>query len=224
MPEACLQEPGVLKTDIRWLAPYEQLRLQDRFDVYLIQDSQQAGKAVITAPTNLLHGIVTKSENNRLVLRNNNKCRWLREMNKRIKVELFVANLSSIISDDGCALICADSLYFKNLKVEQRSTFNLQLKGRIGTLELASFEAGEVTLSGYSAVLILTNYETGAINAQEMLSDFTYVFHYGLNKCEVKPAIELEAYIGNKGNVYYHQIPSAELLRSGNGSGSLIRK
>jgi len=195
--------------------------VHDQLDVLLIPDSLQEGLIVIEGPENVIPNIGLSWDNGRLVIDDNNPCRWFRKYG-RLLIKVHIKDLKLIEVYDNAAVHSNDSLPLINCKFNMYSVRDQSLILNAETFEIHHHDAGTINLSGYCAVFIPTIYETGMLNSFQMQSDFAFVFHYGLNKARVHPFKELEVVIENSGNIYYDQKPILPITQTGRGEGQLI--
>lgn len=220
--EDCI-EAGVEITQTRVVEAFEKIKADNRMDIWLVQDSSKAGTIELFGPANLLDGITTVLVNGQLQISNDNRCKWLRELDKRIQCTLYVADLVYIEAIHNATFQNADSLKLHNLTIEQRSTGDIKLLLNVGTLTINHRESGVLELKGHAAIFIPTLYETGRLDSKLLKSEIIFAYHYGLGRLDVYPLYEMHLTVENKGNSYYHHEPSNQLTVKGSGPGKLIK-
>lgn len=216
-------EKGALTEVKRQVDLFYEILAEDRLDVELIHDPSRKGEVVLKGYANLLDGVSLQVTNGRLILSDDNRCKWLRELEDRVLCQVYIDSLSEIHSMDDAAFFSRDTIPLKELYFLQSSTADQNLILDMGTITFDHREAGKVTLSGTCDILIATMYETGKLDAKELSTDLVFIFHYGLNHVSVSPRSLLECLMENSGNVYYHQDPQNGVKVTGRGSGTVQR-
>src|SRR5687768_15052079 len=84
----CLKSEGPQTTQIRDLAEFTAVELDHNIDLVVKQDTFY--KVEVTCGKNLLDGISTEVNYGKLVLNNNNKCNWLRDLDNKFTVTINV--------------------------------------------------------------------------------------------------------------------------------------
>ncbi|HCS19573.1 MAG TPA: hypothetical protein DIW47_03235 [Bacteroidetes bacterium] len=216
-------EKGVLSEITRTVDLFHQIQAEDRIDVELIHDPSRLGQILLKGYANLLDGVRIEVNNDRLILSDANRCKWLRELDNRVLCQVYIDSLSELYSLDDASFFSSDTLPVNELYFNHNSTSDQKLLLDIGTLYFDHREAGEVRLRGNCDIFVATMYETGKLQAREMPADIVYVYHYGLNHVYVSPLNQLDCHIENTGNVYYHLDPQNGVNVSGRGSGTVER-
>lgn len=215
-------EKGEYTRLVRQVSPFNTLQAEDRLDVELIQDPLRVGEIELVGYGNLFDGIRCIVENGNLYLRDENRCKWLRELDTRVLCRVYIDSLKHITNKDDAMIFSSDTLSFNELVLTEKSTSNVNLLLKTGTLTVEHWDAGEVILNGKGAIFIGTIYETGKLNAKNFTTENAYIFHYGLNSVSVKPRFVLECTIENSGSVYYHLNPLNAPDVKGRGSGNVV--
>lgn len=221
--EDCTNKPGAETLIIRKLSRFDKIRIGDRFDVAIVQDTSRIGEVELFGAPEITGGIVTRVENGQLTVEDKNHCKWVWQMAKRLKVTLYVDSLSRIELTGNVSLVSTDTLHLDALFVDHRSSGHQYLTLDIRELNLDHREGGTFNLFGKAQVFVPTIYETGKLDARFFPVNHLYIYHYGINRADVNALIDLSCRTENKGDTYYHFQPSGTLEVYGRGPGKLIR-
>lgn len=220
----CFSGTGETIVEYRELPPFSQIQFGGLLELNLTQDFADTFSLKLEGPSDILDGIESKVESGVLKLRNANRCKWLKEPGQTLKLSLNIHALKYILVEGSASLHSRDSLDLNNFVLEQQSTGTISLWLKSGQIEVNSYQAGNISLKGYTAVLVATLYDTGPLFSDEMQSDYCFIYNYGLNDAHVKPYKVLESHIQNSGHVYYYADPIESFSSEGRGSGLTIRR
>lgn len=220
----CFTGAGDMTTEKREVSSFERIEIGQLFELELLQDTSIDEYVILEGPADVLDGIAVEVKDRVLKIRDENRCKWIREQGKRLLAKVNIHNLAKIIVNDAASIVRSDSLILPDFVLEQRSVGSIDLTLSSTQFEINSYEAGEITVDGYAATLVVTLYETGPFYSVNMQSDYCFVFNYGLNDVHVKPFKVLESLVENKGNCYYYSDPVERLSTKGRGPGKTIRK
>ncbi len=220
----CFSGTGELVSVLRELEPFNRVEFGGLLELELVQNFNDTFSLRLEGPSDIVDGIESKVESGVLKLKNRNRCKWLKSANQSLKLVLNVHRLIGMTVEGSASLSSNDSLYLPKFTLEQQSTGRINLKVKGGQIEVNSYQAGDIILSGYTAVLVATLFDTGPLHSTSLQSDYCFVFNYGLNDAHVQPYKVLESYIENTGHVYYYADPIESLKTQGRGKGQTIRR
>lgn len=206
----CVSSTGKVITEDRGTVPFHSVLVYDNINLILTQDTSM-NRIMVEAGKNLIGGITTVIDSGNLVIRNENKCNWLRRFDIPINVYLTFSRLDTISFRAAGDVTCTNTwtnhtIYFDiiegsgkiDLDVQAYETF---IMGRYGTTN--------INVTGTTEVATLISYIYGPLHAENLVSKFTYVSSYSPNDVFVYSSIDLAVEIGNIGNVYYRGDPSS---------------
>jgi hypothetical protein len=90
--------------------------MNNNVDVVIVPDTFYSIK--VTCGKNLVDGIITEVKNNRLEIRNINKCNWLRDFENRFTVEVTVRDLNQLTNNGSGNLSFTDTLVTPEFQVD----------------------------------------------------------------------------------------------------------
>ena len=221
----CSRKAGDELVVTRQPGVFHAISVADRFDVEILQDSSKTGSVELYGPSDVLGGVETTVSGGKLNLRDKNHCKWVRELDRRLKVKVYVDSLTLIETLDAASVTSSDTLRLRAFKVIHFSTglIDLLYTADKESIAVEGRDAGELRLRGSCGILVATLYETGPLHAEALHTDIVFVYHYGLNRADVRARDLVECNIENTGDVYVHQEPSLPIKRNGRGEGQVIK-
>jgi len=217
----CVSSSGQILVEDRRISDFDSIRVQDHLNVILVQDSVNSVK--VEAGENIIGGIVTELSGRELILRNTNKCNWLRSYTKPINVYVSVKNLLKIHYESSGDISCTDTIRTGYLKID--------MWGGCGTIDLrVNVGDGYFIQHMGTATLVLTGIcnissvyagDYGLLQLRGLRTGYTFVTNSGSNDCYVNASQVLGATITSIGNIYYSGGPQ-EITTTITGAGQLI--
>ncbi|MDP1622101.1 MAG: head GIN domain-containing protein [Bacteroidales bacterium] len=217
----CVSSTGRILLQDRNISDFDSIRVLDHVNVILNQGSEN--KVMVEAGEFIIGGIVTELAGRELVLRNTNRCNWLRSYSKPINVYVTVKNLLKIHYDSSGDITCTDTLRSGYLKID--------MWGGCGAIDLKiNVSDGFFIQHIGTATLILTGIckisnvfagDYGLLQLTGLKAGYTFVTNSGTNNCYVYANRELDATITSIGNIYYSGDPK-EIKATITGSGKLL--
>ncbi len=219
----CIKSTGKVIREERAIIPYHFIELHDNINLFLTQDSV-INSLDIEAGENLVEGITSNIDNGHLVLRNENKCDWLRSFDVPVNVYITFTKLDSIVFRAAGNLTFTnhwrnDSIQFDVW--EGAGTIDLKLdvsKSRV----YVHYGTVLVKASGTSQISFFSNKGYGPIDFLSLETNYTYMKNVSPNDCFIKVNNVLGVEIDNIGNVYYRGNPT-KIDAKLSSSGKLIR-
>ena len=104
----CFKGTGKQTSESRSLAPFTEVFIQDKIEVHLIEGNEYAVR--IEAGEHLVKLIKTTVENNKLTIKNNNKCDFTRSYKRKIVVYVTLPKLRKL-TNDGVSTVYMDSRF-----------------------------------------------------------------------------------------------------------------
>ncbi len=215
----CIGSTGPIITQDRPAVPYHYIEVYDNINLILTQDTS-LNSIKVEAGKNLIDGITTETDNGRLVLKNRNKCSWLRSFDVPVNVYLTFSCLDTLIFRAAANISCTnewknDTVYVD--VVEGAGKIDLKLNTFISFLNVR-YGTTTMNITGFSQVTFISSQGYGPFHAEDLNSKFTYVYTFSPNDVFVYASVELGAEIANIGNVYYRGDPvSVSSVISGGG-------
>lgn len=218
----CLKKTGDEVSEDREVSSFTSIEMNNNVDVIIKPDTTY--KITVTCGKNLVDGIKTEVVNNKLIIRNINKCNWMRDFKNTFTVEVAVKDLTQLTNNGSGNLYFSDTLYQPEFQVDNWSgtgTLNLLLHCNETRLKLHTGPA-DINASGYTAVGYIYTAGNGFCNTRNLVSDYCYVTTKSTGDVNVTAVKELQAEIKYNGDVYYSGSP-ATIKSVITGNGKLIK-
>ena len=218
----CFMSTGEIVKENRNHGYFHAVKLYDNINLHLIP----AGDPGITleAGRNLMGKLETYvDEDSVLIIRNNNRCNWVRSYDKPVNAYLAVRDLRSIEYRSIGDITCSDTIRQDSLRIdvwEGAGTINLDV--HTGKCEAnIHYGTAVVVLHGITRQGYYYQLGAGKILAESLLAEQVYLRNWGSNDMYAWATKYMAAEIKGLGNVYYRGNPdiNASIL----GEGRLIR-
>jgi hypothetical protein len=219
----CTKGTGPVITVKRFVAGFSKIYLSDNVDVRLHHGTDWSVK--VTAGQLLVDGIITELQGNKLYIRNENRCNWVRSFSNKYTVDIIVPDLDYINYSGSGNITCLDSLIHKGFTLDSwNGSGNLNLL--LNTTEShVNIHLGRCTINaeGYSGVSYIYLNDVGVVNANLLRTGYTFIRNSSTGNAKVNVSQELTAELEHTGNVYYSGNPNS-VHETHSGSGRLIKQ
>jgi hypothetical protein len=194
-------------------------------DVNLVLHSGAAGKVQITGGSNIIDGITASVENNKLTIRNENKCNWVRDFKNKFTVDVWVDSLNNLINNGSGNITFADTLYTYEFSYDNWNASGFIKMKFNGDRIHVNIHTGSADLevSGIAGINFLHFNGYGYMNFKDLKTHITYISSLNSGDCRINVRDDLEAKISYIGNIYYSGNPH-HLITSITGTGQLIHE
>lgn len=213
-----VSERRELKNDISMISVYDNIRL----NIYI----DSVNYIEVKGGENLVAYISTEISGKELILKNDNKCSFLRDFDQDFYLDLHVKDFSKIHYDGSGDITMRDTLI--------RNDFTLEMESGAGNLKLliradeftrvnCAESFSEIKLYGSSPVLFLYSDGTAWIRGEQFSTAETYVENKSTGDCIVNVSDVLQCTLKGIGNIRYHGNPVVSVLEK-SGKGSIIQE
>lgn len=227
---SCKKENGCLKTSGNTIVENRQvtqsfnyIELNNKINLIITQDSVYSLK--VEAGENLMPLIFTEINANKLSIRSDNRCSFLRDYKKPINVYISTPDIKEILYKGYGNISATNLLNFPD--------FTIQADGGTGTVSL-SLNSNEIKikqhagpadfrLSGQTNDIFLYTNGSGWIYAEKVAALTGHVSSNGTGDVFVNSKDELRVEIRHIGNVNYYGNPVINVTEQ-SGSGKIIKK
>lgn len=217
----CFKSTGSEKTESRNLAGFTKIELHNNVDLVITPGKPFA--VSVTAGKNLIDLVTTEVEDNTLIIRNKNKCNWVRSFQNKFTVQLSIPELTYIYYDGSGHITTTDTLnepFFTFEGWTCSGSVNLLLNTGTSRLTLHTGTA-DLTASGFAGVSYVYSSAAGPMQCSKLETGYTYITNAGTNECYVRVTKEMAAVISLQGNIYYSGNPY-KVEKEITGTGQLI--
>jgi len=200
------------------------LRIGQKFDVFLKQDTSAPETYTIEYPEELIKNIDHTVENQIVIIRDNNQAKWTQDLSLRPKITLNLHRYKQLYIEGSSKWHCSDTLYGHALNIEMRSVLDNDLWVNFNDVTGKCNNLGSLTLRGRGTLFSFSVEAGSQLNARNMRCHDAYFWHFTQRDCYVSPEKQAFLYLYNAGNVI---IKPAEFYRfesQEKGSGRIIYK
>jgi len=184
-----------------------------------------AGRYIkVTAGEHLQDGIITEISGNKLFIRNENKCNWVRSFDQTNSVEVGLDTLKQIDDYGSGDIQTSDTVFADDFAFNSwNASGTITLLLHAGTTHLNNhIGRTDIHASGISGVSYVMINDTGQLDAYELYSGYTFLRNESTGDCKVRAEKEIDAEIRYVGNVYYRGSPPV-VNSNISGTGKLIK-
>ena len=224
---SCFKTTGSIIDKIIPLGSFSKIDLGPYIQYELIQDT--INFIEISAGENIINFISSDIEEGKLVIENNNKCRFLRYKKEKVTAKIHFTTLNSIFYHGSEPLISKDTLDFSATTLtldanETSGSINLKLKAKTIYLNNSN-GTPDIELSGSCDFFSIDISANGTFSVKNLfVKDAIYLQYSSSLYSELQSSnCKLKAELSGIGNVGYFGIPSGILTNYYN-SGRLIDK
>lgn len=219
----CFKGTGSAISESRDLGDFDAVMLYDLIDYNLIQDSLD--KVVVHCGENLIGLVESRVENGTLIIEDKNRCKWLRSLPVKIKVDIHFSHLRTVHNESSGTLrsigqIQEPFFMFQNHNTAGKNYLNIMSDELYLQLQSGS-PLLEVT--GQSAMTFFWNSGGGKLHAEGLTTYSAWVDNK--EEGEIRVAMgggPLWYIIDGFGDIYYRGATSNVIEESHLGSGELI--
>lgn len=199
---------------------FDRLFLGAHLEYEIVQDS--TNKLVILGGENLVKHVEWTNENNLLTIQNKNRCGFLRNAKKVVKVEIHCTSISNIRFEGSEPLTTKGTLksdYFVLFVRDGAGAVNMNVQSIVVDADI-SHGWGDYTLSGTTQTARISAKSNGFCDTYGLIiSDSLYVASETEGDVKVRcNGIPMYGYMKNGGNIKYKGTPSViSILNTGSG-------
>lgn len=218
----CFKGTGKVITEIRTPADFTRIDLHDNINLIITQDS--INKISVEGGEKLLPNLQTEFADNRLIIKNNNKCNWVRSYKNKFNVYVSAKSLKRIEYFGSGNITSTNTLVPDTLEINCwnasgkiniiANTHNNYLKIHTGSTDLY--------VSGNTNDNFLYNTSNGFAHIENLHTNNNIVVSNSTGDCYVNADQTLDVTIKYIGNVYYYGNPST-IKTNITGEGRLIK-
>lgn len=217
----CVKSTGEITTEIRKITVFDKIVLNDNIDVFLIADTSNFVE--IKAGKNIIPKIETTVENNALIIKNNNKCNWVRSYETPIEVYVHYLDIHYIEVRGVGDLVSTNLIQVDSLRIdawESVSSIDIDVDCQYFS---SGFHTGtaDLTISGTANQAYFYINPNAYLNALAFESNYLSITSSSPSECYLHSNASLNVVINYLGNIYYKGTPQTITLEE-NHDGKLI--
>lgn len=218
----CFKTKGEALEVNRELEGFNRVILKDMIDLHIVQD--QSNFVIIKAGKNIIPKITTEVDNGDLLIEDNNRCNFIRDLGERIVIELHTTGFRNLevygsgnISFDNTLTVPVFNM--DAFKTNAKHSINVdtdscKIKYHIG--------GNDLTLEGTSNYLFLYNLGNSWMRTEGLSSTLTHVSNDSSGDVFVKAPNTLMYELHQTGDIFYQGIPDTIITLNHSGSGNII--
>ncbi len=219
----CFKSNGAEVNKERNLSNFNTIELDDNFKVFLIQDT--INKINIITGENLVNNIKSDIVDSILILKDENKCRWLRSYDVKKEVYIHFKNINYLLINKECDVFGNDTLFINDFEIinwGDISSVNLKLHCNNFRFTMHA-GTGTFKFSGITENEFLYFHGNGSVFAGDLRSSYCDVASKFTGDIEVNTDNTLIVSLYSSGNVIYYGNPTNIKLKIKYYSGELIK-
>ena len=220
----CFTGYGRDTAETRFPGSFVGIEAGQEFDVFLTQDTGIPEQVVVHSGDKLLKGIKTEVKNGMLMLRDENRCNWVRRMRQNPRCTVNVHRLESIHLQGAAAMKSLDTLRGAALLLDQKSVYDLDLALDYGNVNGGSLDCGKTLLRGFAGIFAYEVSDVGQLLAEDLRTEDIYLYHFSPMDSKVSARMWLEISVYGKGNVRYRGNPKRGTKFNEIGPGKIIQE
>jgi len=217
----CFKSTGAEKTEIRDVTGFTKIELNDNVDLRITPGKDFSCR--VTAGSKLVGMVTTEVEGNTLVIRNHNKCNWVRSFENRYTVDVSLPLLEYLYYSGSGDITSLDTIRCDRFIMDAwtcSGSIRLMLSCNTSWLTMHT-GTGDLTASGSSGVSYVYNAGAGPADCSKLASGYTYITSKSTNDCYVNVTKEIGAGLFLQGNIFYSGNPY-KIEKSEKGEGRLL--
>ena len=205
------------------LQDFNSIELDGNFKVFLKSDT--LNRIEIVSGKNLINNIKADISDSILILKDNNKCRWLRSYNVKKEIYVYYKNINYLLINKQCDIISKDTVFVDDFEIidwGDIGTINLKLHC-INFRFTVHSGTGDFYFSGITQNQFLYFHGNGYVHAKDLQSSYCDVTSKTTGDIEVFSDNNLFVKLYESGNIYYYGAPLNITKSVKYSSGDLIK-
>lgn len=215
----CFKSAGDIVKESRELSSFDQLMIEDNFQIEIIQDSIY--KVEIEAPKNIIPKLETSVESGVLYISNKNTCNFVRSFKPKLQLKIHAPWIREIQNRGTGDIRSPQTLFFPYLKIENRHAAGVVDLDIIGDSVFSYTQTGvaDVILKGAVIKAELFNQGLGSIEAAALQTQELYINNSSINDITGYCSGYLFAINYFSGNItVFGQPVQKDIFQNGNGN------
>jgi len=218
----CFKGTGKVITETRTPSDYTRIELNDNINLVITQDS--INKISVEGGEKLLPNIQTEFVDNKLIIKNNNKCNWVRSYKNKFTVYVSAKSLKRIEYFGSGNITSTNTLVADTLEInclESSGKIDIMANTQNNFLRIHTGST-DMYVSGNTNENFLYNTSNGFAHLENLHTNINTIVSSTTGDCYVNADQKLDVTIKYIGNVYYYGNPST-INTNISGKGQLIK-
>ena len=215
----CLKTTGEIVFEERTAQPFTQIEIHNNVNVVITQDTFIS--ITIEAGKNLIGKVTTVVQGDSLVIRNENKCNWVRSYKYDVNVYVTVLELLKIDHRGFGKVSTSNTLSATRFYISNNHNGDVVLDLDVGYLYTSMHKTGDVVLGGYAGGHEIYASGNNWLRCASLQTGYTSLHSATTGDCYVQVSDSLVAGIYSVGSIYYSG-NTQTITSTIEGSGELI--
>jgi hypothetical protein len=210
---------GEVVSEKRQVSYFNRITVGDKFDVTLIQDSSKDGQIIMYAGKNVIKGYTSKVQNQELMISNDNKYNWVRNLKVRQKVEIYFKDLDKLTINASAKIVNIDTIYNQStIEIIQGGLEDAELNIVGDYIYVNSSNTGGVKINGSCFLFSASVDDISFVDASELYPKKCFISSFSRDHSFVRGIEELNIRVFGEGHIYYHDTLNLkkEIIFTGN--------
>jgi len=216
----CFKSTGEIVFEDRGVQSFTQIETHNNVNVIITQGAFSS--VTIEAGKNLIGKVTTVVQGDSLVIRNENKCNWIRSYKYDINAYVTVKNLRRIDHQGFGRISSSNTVNAITLYISNHNNGDVELDLNVGYLYTDMHKTGDVILKGTAGGHEVYSSGNNWLRCASLETGYTAVQSVTTGDCYVKASDSLKAGIYSLGSIYYSGNPQ-KITSTIEGSGELIK-
>ncbi|MCB9246627.1 MAG: DUF2807 domain-containing protein [Flavobacteriales bacterium] len=200
----CFTSTGPESSEVRELPQFNKLKLYDKYEVVLRQDTQSSPSVRISGGKHLLPGIIPVVENGILEFKNENTCNFVRSFKNRIKLEITLQNLDELILSAAPLVSNLDTLRLQKLDIWHSALSDIELNLIVEErVFVQAINSSRTVLHGMAGKLEGSIEEVADLDARDLMCKEVLMDSHTPLDCYINASEIIFVKIYNRGNIFY---------------------
>lgn len=202
----CVKSTGKIITEDRILSPFKKLEIHDKIQTEIYLANEYSVK--IEAGKNLMPKILTEVKDSCLIIKNLNRCNFMRDPSYKIKMKIFMPTLLSIHHYGYGDVYLMDTLQVDSVAFFNEGNGDIHLLINSKIVYGASYAAGDIYLKGSTHHFYYHFNGGNYLFAQDLWAkEYIYISSYSIGDAFVFTNSWLDGELRGTGNLYYKGNP-----------------
>lgn len=217
----CLKGTGNIIKEKRNLGYFTVIDVYDNIDLIFSSDSLQMIE--VEAGKNIIDNITTEVINYQLIIKNKNKCNWLRSYDKKIKVYVSQPALVELYNRSYGKISNTTQQIFDTLIIHNYGNGEVNMNIKCNKLNFDSNFFGDINFSGEATEVNVHCFRLARLNTKNLKCQNMKITSDAEGDIFVYAENSISATIKSKGNIYYYGNPIITNFQD-QGEGSFIKQ
>ena len=202
----CMKSTGEIIFEDRAVQSITDIEVYNNVNVIITQNTFSS--VTVEAGENLIGKVTTIMHGDTLVIRNENKCNWVRSYKHEITAHVTVKDLRKINHWGYGKISSANTIQSNGLSISINGSGDVELNINVPYCFSDMHKSGDLILKGYAGTSGLWASGNNWIRCEELKTDTTFIESRTTGDCFVNASSRFQALLGGTGDIYYSGDPA----------------